>query len=194
MTDPLYIPILLGTSREGNHTRHVAEYVRERLAAHPGIETRLYDPEALPFDVLLMREWEMDPQPEVVREFVAEMARADGFVLVFPEYNHGIPGTLKDLLDHLIDEWGRKPFGMVTTGGISGGIRAAEHMRPVISGLGAIPIPMSVPVPWVKKVFDENGPVEERERWDKRIAKFAGEMEWYARALKAARAAGPPGK
>lgn len=191
MAADLYIPILQGTSREGNHTQHVARYVHERLAARTDVNTRLYDPDVLPFDVLKMREWEMEPQPDVVRDFVADMARADGFVLVFPEYNHGIPGALKDLLDHLSDEWSRKPFGMVTTGGISGGIRAAEHMRPVINGLGGVSIPMAVPVPWVKKAFDENGPIEERERWDKRMTRFFDEMAWYAGALKAARPSAP---
>lgn len=191
MADTLYLPVLYGTVREPRASLGVARYMARELARRPGVETRLFDPRDLPFGNLVRREWEMAAPGSVVAEFVAEMGRADGFVVVMPEYNHGIPGTLKNLIDHLYDEWGRKPFGIVSAGGIAGGLRATEMLRQVISGVEAISIPAQVPVFQVEEAFDENGPRADHARWEHRFSRFFAELEWYAHALAAARAAHP---
>lgn len=192
MPATVYLPVLYGTVREPRASWGVAQFVVRELAKRPGVETRLFDPRELPLGNLVRREWEMQPPSPIVQHFVAEMGRADGFVVVTPEYNHGIPGTLKNLLDHLYDEWGRKPFGIVSAGGIAGGLRATEMLRQVISGLSAISIPAQVPVFQVQDHFDESGPTTDEERWVQRLDRFFGELEWYARALAVARANGPP--
>lgn len=179
---PLHLPVLLGTARKDNRTQHVARFVVERLEARQGVTTSLQEPVALPFDQLIQREWKMDPQPEAVTAFVEEMALADGFVLCSPEYNHGYPGALKNVLDHLADEWTAKPFAMVTTGGVSGGARAAELLRVVVSGLGAISIPSQVIVQRVKEAFGPEGPADV-ETWTRRVDDLLDELAWYAQAL-----------
>ena len=130
----------------------------------------------------------MEPRDPKASEFVREMARADGFVLVTPEYNHGIPGTLKNVLDHLYDQWVRKPFGIVSAGGYAGGLRAAEQLRMVAAGVEAIAIPAQVSVVSVEETWDDHGPKSAPDAWGKRFDRFYGELEWYARALRAARA------
>ncbi|MCI4336621.1 MAG: NAD(P)H-dependent oxidoreductase, partial [Thermoplasmata archaeon] len=189
MPTPLFLPVILGTVRDPRASAGVARFVARELARRPGVETHLYDPRELPLGNLVRREWEMSPPDAKVQSFVSEMNRADGFVIVTPEYNHGIPGTLKNLLDHLFDEWGRKPFGIVSAGGIAGGLRAAEMLRQVISGLSAISIPSQVPVFQVETAFNDEGPVSDTERWAQRLDRFFSELEWYARALATARAA-----
>lgn len=184
----LYLPVIAGTVRAGRRSEAVAEFVARRVGKLADVETRLFDPRELPFGNLVQREWEMDPQPPDVRAFVEEMARADGFVIVTPEYNYGIPGALKNVLDALYDEWNRKPFGIVGVGGISGGLRAIDALRQVVSGLGAVPVPAHVPVQFVAKEFDERGPVDEA-KWAQRIDHLLEEVAWYARALSAARSA-----
>jgi NAD(P)H-dependent FMN reductase len=188
----LYLPVLHGTVREGRKSIHVARFVEARLRERPGVETRLFDPREWPFGNLVAREWEQDPRPPRVAEFVDEMARADGFVIVTPEYNHGYPGTLKNMLDAVYDEWNRKPFALVGCGGVSGGLRALDALRQVVTGLGAITVPTHVPVQSVGKEFEVGGP-HDPEKWTKRFARLFDELEWYARALKAAREAAPPG-
>ncbi len=182
----LYLPVLLGTVREGNRTRHVARHVVSRIEAR-GMRTRLVDPDALPFGNLRAREWEMDPRPPEVAAFVEDMARADGFVVVSPEYNHGYPGTLKNLLDALWDEWSRKPFGLVGVGGVSGGLREIDQLRQVVAGLGAISVPAHVPVQFVAKELGPDGGLLEPAKWDARFDKLVDEVAWYARALRTAR-------
>lgn len=183
----LDLPILVGTVRAERRTIHVARYVHRLLAQRPGVSTHLWDPLDLPFGNLVRREWEMTERPPVVDEFVKAMDQADGFVLVTPEYNYGIPGTLKNLLDHLFDEWNRKPFGFVTTGGIAGGVRAQDQLRQVISGVRAVTVPTAVPVQRVDLNWDVDGPKADRADWDSRFDRFFSELEWYARALKRAR-------
>ena len=185
---PLFIPVIYGTVREGRRSIGVARFVHERLAKRADIEARLYDPRELPFGDLVAREWEMDPQPPEVARFVREMARADAFVIVTPEYNYGIPGALKNVLDHLYDEWNRKPFGLVGAGGVSGGLRALDNLRQVVSGLGAVVVPRHLPVPFVQKEFTEDGP-NDADKWAGRVDALLDEVEWYARALKPAREA-----
>lgn len=191
LMDALHLPVILGTVRDGNRSRAVAEHV-ERLVRARGHATRLVDPDALPFGHLRRREWEMEPQPAEVRAFVEEMGRADGFVLVSPEYNHGYPGALKDLLDHLYDEWNRKPFALVGVGGASGGLRMIDQLRLVVSGLGAVSVPAHVPVQRVRDELGPDGRLADAAKWDKRFGRMLGELEWYARALRAARQASPP--
>lgn len=191
---PLFIPVIHGTVRAQRRSIGVARFVHQRLAKRPDVESRLYDPRELPFGNLVEREWEMDPQPPEVTRFVREMARADAFIIVTPEYNHGIPGTLKNVLDHLYDEWNRKPFGLVGAGGVSGGLRALDNLRQVVSGLGAFAVPAHVAVQFVQKEFTDDGP-HDAEKWAGRVDKLLDDVEWYARALKPAReaAASPSG-
>ena len=183
----LDLPILFGTVRADRRSIWVARYVAALLAKRPGVETRLWDPADLPFGNLVRREWEMPDRSALVDEFVTAMGHADGFVIVTPEYNFGIPGTLKNLIDHLFDEWNRKPFGFITAGSFFGGVRAQDQLRQVIAGIRAVTIPTSIPVPRVETTWDENGPKADRHDWDARFDLFFQELEWYARALKAAR-------
>src|SRR5579863_1551156 len=97
------------------------------------------------------------------------MGRADGFVIVTPEYNHGYPGTLKNVLDHVFDEWNRKPFALVGAGGIYGGVRAIDGLRLVLPGIRAVSIPGMIGVHQVEKVFGPDGPTSDRPGWERRF-------------------------
>lgn len=188
----VYLPILYGSVREGRKSYALAEHVEQQLRKRPGVATHLYDARRLPFGNLIRREWEMDPIPPEVAAFATDMGRADGFLIVTPEYNYGYPGALKNLLDHLYKEWGRKPFALITAGGISGGLRCADQLRQVISGLGAIVVPRHLPVMHVEELFGPDGIRTEAARFNERLEGLFGELEWYARALTAARLPSAP--
>jgi NAD(P)H-dependent FMN reductase len=187
----LFLPVIYGSVRAGRVSWPVAEFVVAEVAQRPGVTTHLYDPRELPFGNLERRLREIaDPDPRAVR-FSADMARADGFVLVTPEYNFGIPGTLKNLLDALTQEWFHKPFGLVTAGGLSGGLRAQDSLRVIVGGLRAIPVPAASPIHRVDEEFTAEGP-KDPAKWRQRLTPMLRELEWYARALSAARAAEAP--
>jgi NAD(P)H-dependent FMN reductase len=82
------------------------------------------------------------------KAFSATIARADAFAIVHPEYNHSYNAALKNALDHLNQEWARKPVVLVSYGGVAAGARAAEALIPVLVGLqmvvaGTVPIPFA---------------------------------------------------
>ena len=191
---PLYLPILYGTVREGRRSWAVATWIEGRMRKRPGITTRLFDPRDLPFGNLERRVKETPvPSPEI-EAFGAEIQRADGYVVVTPEYNFGIPGALKNLLDPFYREWNHKPFGVVTAGGMSGGLRPADQLRIGIPGLGAVSIPMVLPVHEVETAFDDHGPVADVPAWESRADRFLAQLEWYAGALARARSLGLPAR
>lgn len=183
----LDLPVILGTIREGRQSEHVARYVHKRLAARPGVTSAFVDPRDLQFGDLVQREFEMTERPPKVAAFVSAMTRADGFLVVTPEYNYSIPGALKNLLDITYKPWNRKPFALVGCGGVSGGLRAIDMLRQTVSGLGAITVPLHVPVQNVGRTFNAEGPIADQVDWDKRIDGLLEQLEWYAKALKPAR-------
>src|SRR3712207_2344321 len=93
MERPLYIPVIIGTVRQGRASANVARFVRDELAKRAGVETELID----------IREVAAPPadEGEAIKDaqFSAQMNRADALVIVVPEYNHGYPGSLKRVLD-----------------------------------------------------------------------------------------------
>ena len=185
----LTIPVILGTVRTGRESEHLARFVLARLAARPGIESHLVDPAEHAFGDLEERAKDTaDAHTPELRAFIEQMHAADGFVIVTPEYNFSFPGALKNLIDVTLKPWGRKPFGLVACGGISGGLRAIDALRQVVSGIGAVCVPAHVPVQFITKTFGPKGPLVDAEAWTKRIDVFLDEVLWYAEALKAARA------
>ena len=72
-----------------------------------------------------------------------------------------------------------------------GGVRAAMQLRAMLAELGMPSIPSLLPIPKVQDAFDDEGRPRD-ESYSRRAARFFDELEWYARALKAARAAGVP--
>lgn len=189
---PLCLPVLYGsvrTERQGiSLARHVADVLRKR-----GHDAPLIDPieRRLPLLDRMYKEYKGDAPP--VLEEIAEIYRAaDGFVIVSGEYNHGVPPALKNLLDHFLEEYYWRPSAIVSySAGSFGGVRAAMQLRMTLGELGMPSIPSTFPVPAIGKAFGQDGrPTDEK--FSKRFDRFAGELEWYAEALKAKRAEGTP--
>ncbi|MFI9472343.1 GNAT family N-acetyltransferase [Streptomyces sp. NPDC052492] len=71
---------------------------------------------------------------------------ADGFVFVTPEYNYGMPATLKNALDYLGPEWAWKPAGFVSYGHTSAGTRAVQHAKQVVTTLRLVALGSTVAI------------------------------------------------
>lgn len=194
----LSIPVILGTVREGRRSESLARYVHGRLATRPGVTSPFVDPRDHDYGNLMGRVIDLPdldptaPPPGIpvsddLRTFIRMLHAADGFVIVTPEYNYSFPGALKNLLDVTLKPWQRKPFGLVACGGISGGLRCIDALRQVVSGLGGVTVPQHLPVASIAKAFGPDGPLADKESWDKRIDTVLAEVEWYAKALATAR-------
>jgi NAD(P)H-dependent FMN reductase/ribosomal protein S18 acetylase RimI-like enzyme len=80
------------------------------------------------------------------RRWSALVDAADGFIVVTPEYNYGMPATLKNALDYLSVEWGWKPVGFVSYGNTSAGTRSVQHAKQVVTTLRLVPLGATVAI------------------------------------------------
>ena len=131
MSDGLTIPVLLGSVRPERQALRAGRMVAEALQA-AGHEAVIVDPLALRLPLLerTYSEFETGSAPAGLDELAALYRRADGFIIVSGEYNHGIPPALKNLLDYFLDEYFWRPSGIVCySSGQFGGVRAAMQLR-----------------------------------------------------------------
>ena len=175
---PLSIPVILGTPRQGRLSEHVARVMIEELCKRDGVQTSLIDVRELPLATTDAGEAIKDPG------FSETIMRADGLVIVAPEYNHGYPGILKHALDTNLKEYIHKPVGLcgVSAGGF-GGTRVVESLLPVMRELGLVTIFWDVNVSSAGKVFDASGQLLDP-ALPRRIDKMLGELIWMARVLR----------
>jgi NAD(P)H-dependent FMN reductase len=178
-----YIPIILGSTRRGRQSAKVARFVNERMRQYEQIETEILD--LLEYNFPIMEErlrFRDDPPPRLV-EFSGKIARADSVVIVTPEYNNGYPGVLKNSLDYLLPEYRRKPIAIVTvSGGGFGGLNCLAQLRLVTLGMGAFPVPASLPISRVQDSFDEDGNPKDP-AYEKRAKAFIDEVLWFTEAI-----------
>jgi len=143
--------IVIGSVRPVRVGPAVAEWVRAEAQRAGGWDIDYVDLAelALPF---------MDePNHPVLRKYTkqhtldwsARVDAADAFVFVSPEYNHGFSPALKNALDFLSQEWWRKPYGVVSYGGISAGTRGITALEPVLVQLGMLRASAEVELPFV---------------------------------------------
>ncbi|MDP3724226.1 MAG: NADPH-dependent FMN reductase [bacterium] len=182
MDRPLFIPVLLGSSRAERKSGNVAQFVISQIQAKK-IQSELLDVRTmgLPF-----YEEEHEKLP-AAKQWSETMQRADGLIVVSPEYNHSFPGVLKNTLDYLYDEYLHKPIGIVGTScSQMGGVRMIEQLRLVAIELHMVPIRHAVYFGEMGKKFDENGKLLD-EAYIERVDKMLDELLWYARVLKKGR-------
>lgn len=179
---PLFIPVILGTVRKGRASEKVAKFVFEQVKQRDGIETELIDIADLKFTG--------DDAGEQIKDqrFSATCERADGLVLVVPEYNHGYPGILKHVLDSNLKEYIHKAVGIcgVSAGGF-GGTRVIQSLLPVLRELGLVTIFWDGNFSGAQGLFDEAGNIKDRLTHEKRIDKFLGELIWMSKVLRLGR-------
>ena len=175
---PLFIPVILGTPRQGRKSEHVARFVFAELEKRAGVETELIDVRELNFPTTDAGEAIKD------ENFSRACARADGLLIVAPEYNHGYPGMLKHALDTNLKEYIHKAVGVcgVSTGNF-GGTRVIENLLPVLRELGLVATFTDGNFSQVSKIFDESGALQD-ESYIKRTGKFLDELIWMAKVLR----------
>jgi len=178
------------TARQGiKAARFVVRQLRGR-----GHEVVLFDPVEvrLPLIDKMYKEYPKGTAPETIEKIAGWIRASDGVVVVTGEYNHMPPPGLTNVLDHFLEEWFWRPSAIVSySAGSFGGVRAASHLRDTLAELGMPSIPTSVPVPKVQDAFDDDGTPRDP-AWERRVARFLDELEWYARAFAAERARGVP--
>jgi len=180
----LFLPMLLGTNRKLRKSELAARWLLGEMQKRPEIETHLFDVAefALPRD---------DYGQEIKEQFPEwrdAIIRADGLVIVTPEYNHGYPGPLKAVLDLLLREYVHKAVAFVgVAAGPWGGTRVIEALVLTARELGLAVSFTDLNFPKIHRVFDAEGKLLEP-AFEKRAADFLDELVWMSRVLKWGRA------
>ncbi len=178
MERPLFIPIILGTARQGRQSEKVARFIFEQTKKRADVETELIDVCKLPMRLDDAGEQMKDPT------FSATIERCDGLIIVTPEYNHGYPGLLKHALDMNLKEYIHKAVGICgVSAGPFGGARVIEGLLPVMRELGLVTIFEDVNFGKVQEIFDEQGRLLDQS-YVKRVDKFLNELIWMASVLR----------
>ncbi len=176
----LFLPILLGTNRKGRQSENVAKWLFGKMNEREDIETKIFD----------VRDFDLpkdDYGTAIGKDFPEwrdAIVRADGLIIVVPEYNHGYPGSLKSVLDLLLKEYIHKAVGLV---GVSaspwGGTRVVEACVPMVRELGLAVTFRDLNFPQVQNKFDESGNLLD-EAFNKRAEDFLDELVWMSSALR----------
>lgn len=182
MERELGLAIIVGSTREARFGPTVARWfaAQAQTRAEFGVDVvDLADPH-LPAV--------LSSQPDAsVAAYRQRLDRADAFVVVTPEYNHGYPASLKQAIDLAHREWQAKPVAFVSYGGISGGLRAVEQLRQVFAELHATTIRDCVSFHNAWPLFDADGWLREETGADVAAKTMLDRLAWWARALRSAR-------
>ncbi len=178
--EKLNILVLLGTNRKDRQSEHVAKWVLAQMEARGDIEPRFFDVRDfdLPTDHYGTEIGKLFP------DWRDAVIKADGLVIVTPEYNHSYPGILKSVLDTLLREYVHKAVAFVgVSAGPWGGTRVIESMVQMVRELGLAVTFSDLNFPSVASKFDEAGALIDT-AYEKRVTAFLDELVWMSTTLR----------
>jgi NAD(P)H-dependent FMN reductase/ribosomal protein S18 acetylase RimI-like enzyme len=148
-TNPLRVLVLVCSTRPGALGPEVARWLVDTVTPRGGELGVELVPVALGDLGLPFLDEEEHPSSgryrhEHTRRWSALVDAASGFITITPEYNHGMPATLKNALDYLGREWAWKPMGFVSYGNTSAGTRSVQHAKQVVTALRLVPLGATV--------------------------------------------------
>lgn len=189
----LSVAMVYGSVRSERQGIRAVRFLEHTLAQR-GIHTTVVDPleYRLPLLDKMFKEYSPGEAPEAMRAIGDIFETADGFIIVTGEYNHSVPPSLKNILDHFQREYLFKPSAIACySAGRFGGMRAAVHMRSLVGELGMPSISSMLSFPKIQDTIDTDGtPLVDS--FQKSSARFLDEFIWYMDALKKKRAEGIP--
>jgi NAD(P)H-dependent FMN reductase len=189
----LNLKIIIASTRPGRKGLAIGNWFHEIALKHPAFNTEVLDLAVinLPFMDEPGHPMMQKYQHQHTKDWAAIINSADAFVIVTPEYNYGFPAPLKNALDFLYKEWNYKPVGCVGYGGVSGGTRAVQMLKLVLTAQKMMPLPEAVNIPFFFKYMDEQGKFNGDEALAKSANDMLNEMNRWAVALKTMRSTTP---
>ncbi|MFI5927569.1 NADPH-dependent FMN reductase [Micromonospora sp. NPDC051543] len=194
MSDKSRLVVIVGSIREGRFGPVVASWVTDQIHAHGGFDADLVDLAGVDIPLVLPAaspKFAGDdyPRPEGMKDLTRRLSEADAFIIVTPEYNHSFPASLKAFVDWHFTQWTAKPVAFVSYGGAAGGRHAVLHLENVLTELHAVTIRDGLAFPNYFTAWQDGAPL------DAAAAGYAKtlleQLQWWAQALRAARAAAP---
>lgn len=185
----LKLNIIIGSTRPGRGGPVVAKWVEDIARADGRFEVELVDLADFRLPVFdepahpRLQKYEH----EHTKRWAKSVESADAFLFVAPEYDYFPNAALVNALQYLSVEWAHKVAGIVSYGGASGGLRAAQELRLLISNLNMMPIPQTVPLAFYNKNISDEQIFTATEPMVEGLKGALAELEKWAKALKTIR-------
>jgi uncharacterized protein (DUF924 family)/NAD(P)H-dependent FMN reductase len=185
------IGIVISTIREGRFGERPARWILDIASEREDLDCEIVDLRDYPLPLFGERDsssYDGSSGPEVASRFKQKMAELDGYLFVTAEYNHSVPGVLKNALDHAYPEFNKKPAAFVGYGGV-GGARAVEQLRLICIELQMAPTRTAVHIgmePYLG-VTQEDKELSDFDFLGKSAVATLDELAWWTHTLKAGR-------
>lgn len=177
------IAILSASVRTGRKSHRVALFFQDYLKKNDLATAEIIDLKEYNFPVFEERLSNLENPDAEILAFAERIKKADGVIIVTPEYNGGYPASLKNVVDLLFSEWKRKPIAISTvSAGAFGGTQVITSLQFSLWKIGALTVPTMFPVATIDKAFDENGVPFDSEATTKKASAFANELLYWINA------------
>lgn len=189
------LQVIVSSTRPNRVTPRLAQWIANEAGQLPDTEVEIVDLADYPMPFLdepASPRYNPNRQPnEQAQEWMNKIAEGDAYIFVTAEYNHSIPGVLKNAIDYLTFEMARKP-ATVASHGTVGGARATMHLKEILSESRAAVIPTQLAIAGMSEKIDEEGRLSEEQQAlpygpQTSLKNMLGELKWYSDALAAAR-------
>ncbi|MEO6818602.1 MAG: NAD(P)H-dependent oxidoreductase [Ginsengibacter sp.] len=180
------LKIIIASTRPGRKGIAVGNWFKSAVGKYTDFEVEVLDLAEinLPFLDEPKHPRLQQYEKEHTKEWSKKVNAADAFVVVIPEYNYSMPPTLLNAIDFLYNEWNYKPVGIVSYGGISGGLRSAQSCKGPMGTVKLVSLSEGVPIPFFEKRIDEKGVFHSDELLDKSVETMMKELLKWTVALK----------
>ena len=189
------IAVILGSTRPNYRLgERVAKWVMSEVGKYPQATFNLLD--LRDYDLPFFNEEEgprgnKDRHPnENVTRWLKDIAAADGYLFITPEYNEGPSAALKNAIDFLAFEAKRKPAAIIGySDGANGGMYAPIHLRVYLGEVGVVALKTQQIILNADTVLDEEGVAvpAEKENLERRLKRVTDDLLWFTEVLKAGR-------
>lgn len=183
--------VIVGSTRPGRVGPAIARWFEAYAREHGGFEPKVVD--IADFKLPLLDEAKHPIMKQYAhghtKAWSASVAEADAYVFVTPEYDYFPGAAFVNALQFLASEWHYKPAGIVSYGGVSGGLRAAQTEKMLITSLRMMPIPEGVPIPNYGQFLDDTGTFKPNDLVVTSAKTMLDELTKWTDALKPMRAA-----
>ena len=182
------LTIIIASVREGRGGEAIARWFTERARQHGKFDVQVADLKELKLPLL------DEPHHPRLKKYVHDTTKqwsaivdsSDAFVFVSAEYNYSTPPALVNALDTVYHEWTYKPVGFVTYGGISGGLRAMQMTRTMVTAFKMMPMVEAVNIPFFAQSV-QDGVFKANDTHDKAVPVMLDELLRWSEALKTLR-------
>ncbi|RJF72838.1 NADPH-dependent oxidoreductase [Deinococcus cavernae] len=181
----LKLQVVIASTRPGRVGKPVADWFTDHARKDDRFEVEVADLAEinLPFLDELKHPALQQYEHQHTRDWSARIAGSDAFVFVEPEYNYSMCAPLKNALDYLVVEWADKPAAIVSYGGISAGLRAAEHSKQTMTALQMMVVKPAISIPMVSQMI-KGGQFQPTEIVEKSVKPLLNDLYRWGVTLK----------